>query len=502
MPRGPAMRPVSRVPAVLGILLALAGPALATNGAAPIAFGPKSAGRAGAETAVADDATSGIVNPAALGDLSGVRLDLGGFWFISRQRYRDELQNTLTTTYDTIAPDVGFSVDPAGGSDWRLGLTVYAPLGGGGGLEDFKTSVFPDGERDVTSVVVLAFAPSVAWRALESLSFGASLNIYLTKIDSEGLVGSTGQGSKGLVFRYRDSAGNPLPAPEPVVVEGQQVTYNELFTLTGTESGKESTRAIIKNAYGVGFGGTFGMLFHATEDIAFGLSYRTEAKVPQVTGDAKIDASAGIDSINNDPDFAAFGSATFDAYLPDGGKKGFKSDYKFKYQDFRIPAVLSLGTAIRPHERVLLALDFRWIFWKHAFDQSPINLTGGSNNDINAIQGGSSANQVSKLKWRDQPVVAVGASFLATEWLVLRAGYNWGRNPIPLTTTGPTTGIIEHHIALGAGFYVGPLDIDIAYIYGIPTSANIDHSETNSAYDGSSFKAEQHFVYFGVGMTF
>lgn len=483
---------------------AAAAPAFATNGAAPIAPGAKSAGRAGAETAVADDATSMFLNPAALGEIPGGRADLGGFWLIGRYRYADERNDELVEGFDTLAPVIGVSIDPAalsgGASDWRLGLGLFVPVGGGGGF-DLKTAVFPDGEREETNLAAVAIAPTVAWRVTDRLSVGASFNISYVMIDSEGLVGTTGD-SSGLVFRYRDSAGNPLAEPEPVIIEEEQVTYGELFAETGTEEAEQSTRVEVRDATGVGFGGTVGVLLHATDDLAFGLSYRTETLVPKVRGKARIDATRAIAAINEDPDFGAFGSAVFEAYLPDGGQRGFESDYDFALEDFRLPAVLSFGTAWRPHDRVLLALDLRYIFWKHAFDENPVTLEGGSNRDINAIQGGEDAEQRNVMRWRDQLVIATGASFLATDWLVLRAGYNYGRNPIPGETLSATTGITEHHVALGAGVWWDRFDFDIAWIYALPAEERIDESATNPALDGGAVKAEQHFIYFGASVTF
>jgi long-chain fatty acid transport protein len=57
------------------------------------------------------------------------------------------------------------------------------------------------------------------------------------------------------------------------------------------------------------------------------------------------------------------------------------------------------------------------------------------------------------MNWRDQYVLAVG---MAYEWsgdLILRAGYNYGRSPVPQETINPLLAAVSRHTyTLGLGY--------------------------------------------------
>lgn len=92
--------------------------------------------------------------------------------------------------------------------------------------------------------------------------------------------------------------------------------------------------------------------------------------------------------------------------------------------------------------------------------------------------------------WRDQYVTAVGVQVRPIDWLALRAGYNYGRNPVKehngwnaqsLTsvqnTTTPTAlfegfrvvgfpAIIEHHVTAGAGINISKkVSVNLGYMH-------------------------------------
>jgi long-chain fatty acid transport protein len=74
------------------------------------------------------------------------------------------------------------------------------------------------------------------------------------------------------------------------------------------------------------------------------------------------------------------------------------------------------------------------------------------------------------LNWRDQYVIALGLAWDVTERTVLRAGYNYGRNPIPDDTLNPLLpNIAEHHLTAGAGHRLtGRWRMDVAVEYQLP----------------------------------
>ena len=57
----------------------------------------------------------------------------------------------------------------------------------------------------------------------------------------------------------------------------------------------------------------------------------------------------------------------------------------------------------------------------------------------------------SPLEFRDQYVVAVGVEYELNQNTRLRAGYNYGRNPVPDRNLGPTLNLVSEHF-YGLGF--------------------------------------------------
>jgi long-chain fatty acid transport protein len=501
---------------IAAALLATANPhdALASNGAQPIAYGAKQAGRGGAEIGVAEDAISGATNPATLIDLPRIRLDGGLQWWISRYRYVNERNDELAQSFDTVVPVIGVSWDPIGpdpaageldaptaalGSSIRLGLELFVPLGGGG-EDELKTEVYPEGETEQTSFFTLALAPTIAWRLTDKLSVGAAVHLYYTSIGTEGLAGSTSGNTNGLVFIYRRPDGTPTM--EPVIVGGQQVHYSEFFEQANTEDPTQSSRVEIDSLTGFGFGGSLGLFFQPIEEVSVGLTYRFEGRVPKLRGKAKLDSTRAFAAAGEDGDFGAFGAALLETYLPDGGQKGYQSKYDVELENFRVPAVLGVGLGLRPTPDYLLSMDFKWIRWSTAFNEYKVTLTDGTNNDINAVNGSDDLHNDKLLKWHDQFVFAMGSAARVADWMVLRGGFNYGKNPIPRSTAGITTGHTEVNLSFGAGFLIDDFDIDFAYVYAPPSSITIEKSRVNPDLNGTKVRAEQHTLYIQGGISF
>ena len=87
-------------------------------------------------------------------------------------------------------------------------------------------------------------------------------------------------------------------------------------------------------------------------------------------------------------------------------------------------------------------------------------------------------------------------------WLVLRAGYNYMKNPITVENSSPTSGITEHGVGLGAGVWWEGWDFNLAYFHSFATKDNIDVSEGLADWNGTAFKSEQHWLYVQAGYQF
>jgi long-subunit fatty acid transport protein len=148
----------------------------------------------------------------------------------------------------------------------------------------------------------------------------------------------------------------------------------------------------------------------------------------------------------------------------------------------------------------------KWIDWRSAFDKIDVSLSRGTNRDLAEIVSNQRTASVSSrvlLRWHDQVVVGAGVAYAPFDWLRLRAGYRYGRNPIPVRTEGPfTPATVEHHMTLGVGFVISPVTIDLAWIHAFPKATTIRGSAVNPDFDGIRHKADQDAFLLGVSYEY
>jgi len=141
----------------------------------------------------------------------------------------------------------------------------------------------------------------------------------------------------------------------------------------------------------------------------------------------------------------------------DGGK--FISDLsglglgKVAYHDvtmkgLNLPQELGLGVAVQATKPLLASVEIKWIDWSSAIKSSTLKAADPDNPVAPPVQTLTQKND-----WRDQTVIAVGAAYELTDNAVLRAGYNFGRNPIPNKNLNPLLAAIsEETVTAGAGY--------------------------------------------------
>lgn len=123
--------------------------------------------------------------------------------------------------------------------------------------------------------------------------------------------------------------------------------------------------------------------------------------------------------------------------------------------EFRVdrPLSISLGTSIQLAGDTTLYADARWIHYS-----GTEGFEGEGFNDDGSIAG---------LGWDDMWVAAVGIEQGVGERLVLRAGYNYGSNPIPFENTFyniPAGVHASHHLSVGVGWAASDrLSLNLAY---------------------------------------
>jgi long-chain fatty acid transport protein len=194
----------------------------------------------------------------------------------------------------------------------------------------------------------------------------------------------------------------------------------------------------LKNGGSSGFalGVQPGIIFKPTDNLSLGLTYTSPQKVNH----------------KNVTDF---------------DQDGTDDDLKLE-----APQQLGLGVAYDFFNTgLLLAADVKWLNW-------------------------SDADGYQEFDWDDQWVLAIGAQYKATEKLVLRAGYNYGENPVKEhnnfsgTTTTTVQGktlpstyyyetfriigfpaIVEHHFTAGIGYkFTDAFSLDLGFMYAVEES--------------------------------
>lgn len=110
-----------------------------------------------------------------------------------------------------------------------------------------------------------------------------------------------------------------------------------------------------------------------------------------------------------------------------------------------LPYEVAAGVAWQATDRTLLSVKLEWLNWADALKSSTLTLSSPN-------QSGAPATIVSQaaLDWNNQTVIAAGVAHQLDERTTLRAGFNYGANPIPAQTTSPLLAAIgERHYTAG-----------------------------------------------------
>jgi long-chain fatty acid transport protein len=216
-----------------------------------------------------------------------------------------------------------------------------------------------------------------------------------------------------------------------------------------------------------GYGATVGVAYQPVEKVTLGLAYESKSFFEDFVWD-----------IPSHTLQTPGGPVT----VPGGKEK----------LDFDQPQSVTLGGAVRPMGGLLVAVDVQWIDWSQTngddqpeFSSDP-RLTGA---------------QPWNMGWSDQWVVKVGAELSATKALKLRAGYDYGKNPLDETRAFESIAfpaITEHHVTAGVGYTFGDLTVNFAAMY-MPEAKL---SGSNAAQGIASYTTKMSQVAFDLGVAY
>jgi len=152
---------------------------------------------------------------------------------------------------------------------------------------------------------------------------------------------------------------------------------------------------------------------------------------------------------------------------------GNKVSYTADMDGFTFAAQQGIGISYRPAEKWVLALDLKRYLWDDAIDTILVTA-------VEPDTAGAPAEIVMPFvfNWKDQWVVAAGFDYRMNDLVTLRAGLNYGENPVPdqtLTPLFPAT--IERHLTFGASYLLGNKTLELAVERAFdedPVNNNVD----------------------------
>jgi long-chain fatty acid transport protein len=411
--------------------------------------GAKSMSLGGADVAWADDPLTSLAdNPAGLGFMKSSMITLGGVSVLPEGHYSNRVDsngslNDRLTSWIEGAAGVKLENSPV-----SLGIGFYPEAGLEG---DWHYSDVPGGAGGTTTyglqqqkseIILLRTAAAIAVQLTSKLSVGASV---------------------GLVY-------NENKLVTPYVFQNEPTLPPGFKTLLNLQTS------------GFSADGNVGLQYHATDTLLLGLVYKTQTSI-HTYGDAYGNAGAQLDALG-------LGAA----------QHGFHYDAEV---DNVFPQSVSAGATWKALPKWTFSGQIDWIDWS-TFDMLPVKLTNGSNADVNGVVGSNTLNDSIPLRWSDELVYRMGVEYQLNDNFALRAGYIYGKSPVPSSTLTPlTAAITENTFTTGIGYTQGRYSVDAAYQYSIPATRSVGTSGLLAGeYSDSSVKVSIQTFALTVGVKF
>ncbi|MDD5723635.1 MAG: outer membrane protein transport protein [Syntrophales bacterium] len=158
--------------------------------------------------------------------------------------------------------------------------------------------------------------------------------------------------------------------------------------------------------------------------------------------------------------------------------------------DFDQPQNVVLGFGYKITPKLRIAADVKWINWDSTMKDGP------------QYTQNSSGSGAWHCNWDDQWVYAIGVEYDLTNMLKLRAGYNYGANPLP---TGQAfeaiafPAIQEDHYTVGLGVAItDKLDLNVGFMY----APEVTMSGANTAQYVASYETSLSEYSFDIGLAY
>jgi len=468
--------------ATVAIFAAWNSMAWATNGLDSTAFSARSAGMGGVDLAIANDATAINTNPAGLTLLSGHRLDIGSALMVPSVHFTNGLNDEDGEAQPFVLPSMAYAWHPE-----KLPIAFGGGIftqGGMGSHYELTHRLLGDGQEYSSQLAYFKASLAVAYQPVEMVSVGLSLSGTYAML--------------GMRMPYSMPTGMMGGVVDPTT----GMTFGDMFGAPPQQGGlgyDELTAASeLRDASATGIGATLGVLVHPHDDLSVGLTYTPKSKMT-FEGTMAMEMNAQYNdafgrmvqgAMQQMPELTqAQASGAVAQQLMAMGidpNKGMGAEYDAEIE-FAWPQKVGLGVAYKPIPKLELAIDAEWINWAATMDRMAMNLTGGTNDNINRMVGSSNIAAGLPLQWDDQVVVAFGSQFEVAEGVTLRLGYRYGNNPVPAQTVIPIfPALVENHVSAGVGYRYSEYQLDFAFEHALNTAleGSSDHLVAHE-YEGS-----------------
>lgn len=393
----------------------------------------------GADVAGSGSAVDGLAhNPATLSNIRGPVLEIGAAYGIAHGEFSNRANDGVQMNTDGAVPHGAFARS-FGPLSFGLGVVADSAL-----RADWRFRDAPGGLDGATSygfrahsaeIALLRFALGASYQLTPQLSLGASV---------------------GLLYNR-----NRLEAP---------YIFQSQPQLAGAKT------QLDLETEGWGWGGQLGALWKPVSTLQLGLTYRLPSRL-KTGGRAFADTSQQLKNLGVD---AGNTAATFDAEVTN-----------------EFPQSFSAGLAWQVTPRLAIIGQVDWINWADAFDTLEVRLRHVDNELYRELAAGkSNLDDDVPLRWRDQWVFRIGTEWMLDEHWTLRAGYRYGRNPIPAETLTPmNAAITEQVVSAGLGAKWGRTSFDFAWQWALPQSETVSKSDLlGGEYNHSDVKVGIHWL--------
>ena len=395
-------------------LLTQTGWSVGSRGLGNQAIGAYALGQGNAVVARAEDPSANFFNPAALPFLEGTMFGLGTEVITPYYSHVDTNGiEEKAAKHVFVIPNL-FVGGPLGQTNWAWGVGLTSPYGLG---TTWDTNGFSKYMATDSKLHVLHANPNVAYKINEGFSVAAGMDYMRADADLKRQVSVAAVNSQMPPYAY-----------DPTTPDGN-------FQQKGD---------------GAGWGWNVAAFVKPKEGQRLGLTYRSKISMT-IDGTAKLDNMSGAMAF-------VFGGNSYST----GGESVL-----------RFPDATTLGYSVDLNKKWNVEADVEWTGWS-TFNEQQIRYTQETDPTRLAILNNGNPQP---RQWKDVFSAALGTEYQLNDRWKLRGGFMYMDSPVPNKTYEPSIPDSDlYGLALGTGYKVGAIGIDVAYLVNMFPNRTVNNT--------------------------